>query len=378
MLNILHIASFSGNLGDNFNHLGLVPWIQDLFGAKIKWKRLEIRKFYWKHLYWDENFVDYANKFDLIIIGGGNYFELWVEKSPTGTSIEIDPILYEKIKTPVFFNALGVDAGQGASETCVAKFQNFIDVVSQSGRALLSVRNDGAKQTITNTLGKKYSNVFGSLPDHGFFVGDQIQPVKKQSKKYICINLACDMLEVRFSKGIKTLKLFVKEISNIIEKLSLNFPEYKFTLMPHTYGDLKVMSMVLEESKDELRRNKIEVYHCGSGDDLARDVLKVYRNAELAIGMRFHANVCPISLGIPNLGISTYPQIDYLYDELKLENRLVNYSNPHFSNLLYEYAFNSIINSSDLITENQQVMDKIRKERRNFEYTFKNWWDKVK
>ena len=106
MINILHIASFTGNIGDNINHIGFRPWLEKLIGLEVLWTSLEIRKFYWNQTNWDQSFVDYANSFDLVVIGGGNYFELWVDKSPTGTSIEIEPFLFEKIKTPVFFNAL--------------------------------------------------------------------------------------------------------------------------------------------------------------------------------------------------------------------------------------------------------------------------------
>jgi hypothetical protein len=113
---VLHIASFTGNIGDNANHLGFRSWFETLVENKIQWNELEIREFYWKNKFWDKEFVKYANNFDLIIIGGGNYFELWVEKSPTGTSIEIEPDLFKKIERPVYFNALGVDPGQGASE----------------------------------------------------------------------------------------------------------------------------------------------------------------------------------------------------------------------------------------------------------------------
>ena len=92
-LNILHIASFTGNIGDNANHLGFRGWFERVAEADVIWTELEIREFYWKNRFWDRSFVEYANGFNLIIIGGGNYFELWVDKSPTGTSIEIEPDL---------------------------------------------------------------------------------------------------------------------------------------------------------------------------------------------------------------------------------------------------------------------------------------------
>ena len=130
--------------------------MEKLIGLEVLWTSLEIRKFYWNQTNWDQSFVDYANSFDLIVIGGGNYFELWVDKSPTGTSIEIEPFLFEKIKTPVFFNALGVDAGQGASSACISKFQHFLNVAKENDKSIFSVRNDDAQKTLKNVVGKEY------------------------------------------------------------------------------------------------------------------------------------------------------------------------------------------------------------------------------
>ena len=78
-LKILHIASFSGNIGDNANHMGFRPWFEALAGAPVSWTRLEIREFYWRERQWDAALVDFINTHDLLVIGGGNYFELWVE-----------------------------------------------------------------------------------------------------------------------------------------------------------------------------------------------------------------------------------------------------------------------------------------------------------
>ena len=95
---------------------------------------------------WDQSFVDYANSFDLIVIGGGNYFELWVDKSPTGTSVEIEPFLFEKIKTPVFFNIESMWAS--ASSACISKFQHFLNVAKENDKSIFSVRNDDAQKTL--------------------------------------------------------------------------------------------------------------------------------------------------------------------------------------------------------------------------------------
>ena len=95
-LRVLHLASFSGNIGDNANHMGFRPWFADQVGRNVEWTNCEIREFYWKERAFDADFVVLANSFDALVIGGGNYFELWVENSPTGTSIAITPEDFDK------------------------------------------------------------------------------------------------------------------------------------------------------------------------------------------------------------------------------------------------------------------------------------------
>ena len=112
------------------------------------------------------------NQFDALIIGGGNYFELWVESSPTGTSIAIPPDLFSKIKIPIFFNALGVDPGQGVPDSSRIKFMGFLDTLLGSEQYLVSVRNDGAKKNLSRHVGNRYSEAVLHTPDNGFFVED--------------------------------------------------------------------------------------------------------------------------------------------------------------------------------------------------------------
>jgi len=142
---ILHFASFIGNIGDNANHYGLYKSLRkNLTGIDYKITKEEIREYFWKEKFFNEKIIDYFNKFDLIIIGGGNFFELWVEDSRTGTSVDIPVNFFKKIKTPVLFFALGVDIAQGYSLSNKLKFEKLLDYLKDDDKYLISVRNDGA------------------------------------------------------------------------------------------------------------------------------------------------------------------------------------------------------------------------------------------
>jgi len=232
IIKTLHLASFDGNIGDNANHDGFYKYLKQNKTLKFKIDELEIREFYWKKKYFDKQFVDLVNSYDLLIIGGGNYFELWVENSPTGTSISIELELLEKIKTPILFNALGVDPGQGASEENIQKFRNFLDLLIKR-KDFISIRNDGARKAILEYVGEKYLDNIHHTVDAGFFADIPEPSEYYKSKNYIAINVAYDMQDVRFENI--TYEDFLKTFKNFIDKFLKEKPTDPFFVMN---GDL--------------------------------------------------------------------------------------------------------------------------------------------
>lgn len=170
VLRVLHLASFSGNIGDNANHAGARVQFAKNLSFHFDYTELEIREFYWKRKFFDESFIAYANQFDLLLIGGGNYFELWVEHSRTGCSIDLPPELLAGLECPVIFYGLGVDAGQGVPAVCLTRFRCFMDYLLANDRFFIAVRNDGAIATLEKYLGPNYSAAITAVPDGGFFV----------------------------------------------------------------------------------------------------------------------------------------------------------------------------------------------------------------
>jgi hypothetical protein len=129
-MKILHIASFLGNIGDNFNHLGTRALLEKKLG-NIEWSEIEIRETFRKKFSFDSSFADYCNRFDAVIFGGGNFFELWVDYSVNNTSANIPYDIVDKITVPFYFYALGVDPGMGVTEKGINKFINWVEYVSK-------------------------------------------------------------------------------------------------------------------------------------------------------------------------------------------------------------------------------------------------------
>ena len=156
-LRVLHLASFAGNIGDLANHCGARKMFEKCLDFNFDIVSLEIREFYWKKRKFDESFIQYANSFDLLIIGGGNYFELWVDGSETGTSIDISAENLSQLHVPTLFFALGVDTGQGYSDQNARRFKHFIDTVIERKNMFVCVRNDGSSLALQQVLGQTIS-----------------------------------------------------------------------------------------------------------------------------------------------------------------------------------------------------------------------------
>lgn len=335
-LRILHIASFSGNIGDNANHIGFRPWFEKLTDRNIVWTQLEIRRFFWREMEWDEDFIELANSFDALVIGGGNYFELWVESSPTGTSIAVRPELWAKLRVPVYFNALGVDPGQGVPEPCQVRFRAFLDALLGDPKCLVSVRNDGAVQNLAAVLGSAYANAVLHAPDNGFFSGFSAAPVLSyfcgvSVSRVMTMNLASDMAEIRFSSYPDGINGFAAECARAVVELSARDTSLGFLFAPHIFRDLDITNRVINLLPDRLRRTRVAQAPYGTGDAAAAAVFGLYAASQVCVGMRFHANVVPIGNLRQTVGLVCYPQISALYDEIAQPDRCIDVSNPGFS-----------------------------------------------
>lgn len=353
----LHLASFDGNIGDNANHNGFYKNLKQCEKYQFNIDKLEIREFYWKKRLFDESFVKLVNQYDLLIIGGGNYFELWVENSPTGTSISIELELLEKIKTPILFNALGVDPGQGASEKNIQKFKNFLDLLIKRDD-FISIRNDGAKKAIIDYVGENYLEHIYHTVDAGFFADIQEPSEYYKSKKYIAINIAYDMQDVRFENI--SYEEFLQTFKRFIDKFLNENDDYEIVFVPHIFRDMTFITDLLNILEDEIRRRKISVAPLLHGEDSFKELMSIYNGAEIVLANRFHANVCSLGMNKATIGLVNYRQIKELYIEIE-NNNFVDVSKKEFDNELMLMIEN--------IKENKFCLDKINTiYQHNFEF----------
>ncbi|MGJ4950092.1 polysaccharide pyruvyl transferase family protein [Bradyrhizobium sp. HKCCYLS20291] len=339
MISVLHVASFLGNIGDNANHAGFRPWFEQLVGRPVNWLEFEIRDVYRGYKAFDEKFAEAANRADLVVIGGGNYFELWVEKSPTGTSISVDEDVFASVRTPIFFNALGVDEGQGVTETTLRRFRAFLSSLLASDQYLVSVRNDGASETLRKFASDLPLERVVLLPDGGFFANYSLGSVVRPPDRgmTIAINLAGDMLDRRFPGGSHHDYVgFLAEFADTLAAVDQETSGLRLVFVPHIFADVRVYADLLLQLPDRLRRERVRIAAYDNGDAAATEAFREYVDASIVMGMRFHANVVAIAHRVPTVGLFCYDQIGRLYGELDLAEHVVDVRVPGFGQTLVD------------------------------------------
>lgn len=371
-MKILHMASFDGNVGDHANHSGFRKSMEQYIDAYIEYTNIEIREFYksWNIRKFDMNFVNYVNTFDLLIIGGGNFFEMCWDYSSTGTTIDLSIELLEKIECPILFNGLGVDDKNGTvSEQNIKKFGQFLSVLTSSNRYLVSVRNDGSKEIAAKYYSPTIMNRILKVPDGGFFVvpKDYVHVEIPNSYNVIAINVAGDSANYRFSldgmDGRITEKEFVIECAEYINRMLEFDGNIFFVFVPHIAKDYELVSKIINNIKDSYVRTRISIAPCVNGTITDGDyILDIYRKSILSLGMRYHANICSLAVDTPSIGIVNFYKHKRLFEDIGLSNRIVASDFPDFSKRLYDKTVEFLNNIQHKKEENHKLMLKLNKE----------------
>lgn len=354
-IRVLHLASFAGNIGDVANHAGARRMFVEHLSLAFEFTNLEIREFYWRKRSFDNAFIEYANSYDLLIIGGGNYFELWVDNSATGTSIDISMKRLSQLKVPTIFFALGVDTGQGYSQQSAQRFTAFMMAIMERPNFFICVRNDGSKNALCEVLGEQFAALIPVIPDGGFFADSaEYQPIDCAGKR-IGINIAGDMLERRFSRDLNA-EGFLRELGAACCTLMDLNSELSIDLIPHIWRDNVMIAQLLSLIPDPYLRSRIAVGRLEPNEAGLPAFLQNYRSLDLVLGMRFHANVCPIGMGTPVRGLLNYPQVEKLFEEIGMSDRLVDVRNPGFGQQIIDGV---LADFSSLPAQRQRCLESV-------------------
>lgn len=318
-----HLASFNGNSGDNAHHNAFRRVFEEVIQCSVDWVSIEIREFYrsWNLRRFDERFVREVNQYDFLVVGGGNFFEVCHDYSDTGCTINLKTEILNTIKVPIFFNALGFDIHRGVSDQNLDKFKTFIDDLSARNNCFITFRNDGSIENFKSVYGELNSEI-KEIPDGGFSYSPPAHNdwLPKEHRPVIAINIANDRLEYRLQK-----KNFDELCSDLAEVYTSIVYQTGALLrfFPHIVGDYEAIQHLLPRFSDQVAKYHIQVmpHLCGQGTEDA--FFSGYHSSDVVTGMRFHTNVCGISMNKPTCPIVSFLKLEHTYKHLGLDNQLV-------------------------------------------------------
>ena len=293
------------------------------FSFPLRTTRAEIRDYIqWGLRRFDDDFVEAVNQADVLLVGGVSLFQLWRTDSLSGTYFDLPPEAFSRIRCPIVLYGVGCDATRGIRPETVGRIRHWLDRALETDRVMISLRNDGSRALLSQTVGSAYTDRMDTIPDGALFAEPTIVDGLPGwgEAPYVVIQLAGDMPDIRYGSHPET---FAAAVAAEIERLLEEHPDYRCLLIPNVHSDLKLAAQCVEVLGDRLRRTRVAVGPCETGPESWNAIYGLHRKAKAVLAMRFHANVVSVGQGIPVTGLSSHHKVMGFYREMGLEDRCV-------------------------------------------------------
>lgn len=369
MLKILHVATFTGNVGDNASHIGFKSVMDEIIGTDYEIDQLEIRKTYkvytlsdkWR---FDEDFARKANKYDLLLIGGGHFLDFWVENSHTATTLDISDVVLKMINVPICIISMGCMHRNEIPDGNIPKLKSFLDKLIERPKTFVGLRNDSSKRVMKEQIGMKYYEALPEVLDSGFFYTNSGESYLPTPRPYALIQSTVDQLQMKSFKvaGIDEVN-YNEELSGLVNDI-LEKTDLDIVFAPHIYHDYQAIGRLLEDINDFHIRERVQITPYAQGNFGCDQLFAAYKNCRMMVGMRFHANVCSISMGKLSFGLGATDRVHYIYNSLGIEDRLFTVDEP-FRNSITERIQSSLQSDIGSSSIQNDLLEQKRKETKN-------------
>lgn len=357
IIKILHVASFTGNVGDNASHLGLYNVLKTVLGDRLDIEQVEIRRFYKKYsladkMNFDLEFTQKANAKDLLIFGGGGFLDYWVPNSETGTTFDMSDEILDKLIVPTLFVSVGCMPHQPVPEGNIDKFHHFLQKVGSKKNMRIAVRNDGSILEIKRLFGGEFEGIITEILDNGFFYEPSLKfNCRLLEKPYIAINTTLDQLTMKNRMiGNINYSQLREELLSLLQRI-IDETDYSLVFVPHIFKDLQAFRELLEGMNDFYIRSRVAIAPYLQGNYGCNYLMSVYNQADSILSMRFHANVCPLSMGKHTVGLAALDRVVHMYNSIGKSSDCIPV-NEKFADKVYKKLIDISPNNSDtLISE---------------------------
>ena len=355
----LHIASFSGNVGDIINHEGFY----DSVGVQREIiEQIEIRKFYnnSRELKFDNDLLERINNSRGLILGGGGFFDVRWKNSNTGTTVDLSSAFIDGIKVPVLVNSMGVHVDYG-NKQAIESFKSFIQRIDRDNKWLISLRNDGSLIRL-KAICPDISDMIISVPDNGFMHKSIGSPYNAFSD-IVGLSITNDLFSEEYN-GNMTTDRFNKVIVDICKYILSKGDNIRFFL--HAPQDIEVLHTIYSQIGNSMFRNRITISHFDmSSIEGANKLEYLYTQCKYVIAMRFHGNVIALKNMIPTIGLAGHEQIEGLYTDINFIDNCVVVRDG-FENRVQNLIDKISDNRDSVIIKEKALVDDVKEKHRKY------------
>jgi hypothetical protein len=232
--------------------------------------------------------------YDKVVVGGGGVITSQRVKSCSALESGVSTSMLDERYS---FVALGYNTFYGQDYNMRDELRELVGRANDLGIPF-SVRMDGGKERILEEVGIDIEEI----PDPGLFIEvdeSYTPPQIDPNRLNVVMQVAGDNPELRGE--------YVNVLANLAGLL-IHDCGVNIILAPHITRDLEVTSEVATHLSDKYFRGSL----CMTGIVHPRNAaqyFKVYKDADLVIGMRGHSVICGVGLGTPTVAIDTHPKV---------------------------------------------------------------------
>lgn len=324
---IWHVGAWNLNYGDRVLQAATQKIIRGRFDGKINFVNIDIQR-----TWFSPQLIDKLNaEADMLVIGGGGLiFHRPMDRSHSGWQFNVDINDIDKINVPI--SVYGIGYNKFPYDTHVfpkSMWESLQKVIDKS--VAFSVRNNGTYETMEQA-GLDMSKVT-VVPDSAMFLDSFSfnHPQLDTDKLKIGLNWATDRWHQRF----KSEEIACQALDTTLNVLKEKSQEYdaKLYLIEHLMPN-ETNARYKEYARKRFKKILDGTSCCVLYEDMNQELyppfdylapflVDIYRQMDVVLGMRGHANILSFGQNTPCIGLGEHNKVKWFLEDVDLGNLVV-------------------------------------------------------
>lgn len=312
---IYHTGAWGGNFGDSILQQSIYYHLSELSQDELEFRYINCQQIEFT----DELIQEINKQGDLLLIGGGGLvFYRPQDNSKSGWQWNIDIDLIDAIKIPFVVYGVGYNQFEYDNSNFIAVTnQHLIKTVEKA--ALFSVRNSGTKRDliVRGCDGDKIQ----VIPDSGMFLANK--PIEIPNLKSSGLKIAFNWTTDRENQTFPEPYIESKErfLADLIELFNGAIKKWNAQIVYIGHMGKEFDCAIIERLKGELMSSPLIIdeelaFLYPPAGERAGYLVDVYRQMDVVLGMRGHANIVSFGQNTPFIGLGSHRKIRYFLEDI--------------------------------------------------------------